>query len=143
MADEFSYRVQDASLNPAAIALPAGAATTVDGASVDMGTANSDDLNPRLEQFEFDIAIPALDATAMPNTRTLSISIEDSDDDLTFVAIATDILILTGAGGVGTSAASVRYRLKTDARRYIRVSAVTGAGTGSLAASDMTVTLRF
>src|ERR1700733_11941349 len=101
------YQVQDASLVNAT-ALPATASATVHGASFDLENGPMGDL---LADFQFNVALPALTATELPTTDTLTVDIEHSLDNVTFTTLIPQVLIATGAGGVGSAAATFSTRL--------------------------------
>jgi len=136
MANEFARRLQDAGVNPAARALPNGAAT-VNGASIDLGGVDS-----WLADVEFEVVAPALTNTQCASAETVVYGIEDSDDDSDFADLITlDELDQTGAGS-GVATATRRFRLPSTTNRYIRLSIVkTGAGNAS--ASTATLTANF
>jgi hypothetical protein len=133
------YQVQDASLINET-ALPAAASTTVHGASFDLENGPMGDV---VADFQFNVALPVLNATELPNTDTLTVDIEHSLDNVTFTTLIPQVLIATGAGGVGSAAAVFATRLPVDINRYVRASATTSAGTATMAASNMTCWLTF
>ena len=138
-----SYQATDASLNPAAFALPAAAASSTNSTSVDLGTAYSSGLNPRLAPMEVEVVLPALTTTQLPNTRTVIYDLQDSSDNATFTDKLSAIGTSTGAGGAGAAAAAIRIKLPSTTARYFRVQATTSAGTTSCAAASCYVYLRF
>ena len=133
------YGVQDASLVNA-VALPAAASSTVHGGSFDLENGPNGDL---LADFQFNIAIPALSVTELPNGDTLTVDVEHSVDNVTWTTLIPQVVLCTGAGGAGSAAAGFATRLPVDVNRYVRASATTGAGTGSMALSNMTTWLTF
>ena len=82
----------------------------------------------KAESFEVEIAIPALGA--LEDNKTVTIKLQDSDDDSTYAD--TDPLIQTtveGDGGDGSDAKTIRFRLPATTRRYIQFNhAVESAG---------------
>ena len=119
-------------------ALPNGAATsTTDGIDLDI-TSNADFQAP----MELVIDAPALDSTALPNTKTIKYSVyHDSASDFSSEALlAGDVVVQTGAGGDGDDAATGRLPLPTNVSRYIRVKAV-GSASGDASGSSVTVSL--
>ena len=125
-----------------AIALPATAGSVVTEA-IDLGEAGAKD------QFradaEFEIVLPALGATPLPNGETMIAKVQ-TDDDSAFGS-PTDIipaaLTLTGAGGVGDAEDTYRFRVPAGVERYIRIH-VTGSTTiGDCSGSDATLQMVF
>ena len=138
MANEFTYRRQDADLIETKTLAAAGA-TPANGGSIDLGATPAQD--SRLAGCELEIGSPVLDATQLPNGETMIYKVEDSADDTTFNDVADLVLTVTGAGGVGAAATTERFRLPSTIRRYIRVVATTSAGTGNCSASSFTTKL--
>lgn len=138
MANEFARKIQDASLNPVALALPGAASTTVTGAAIDFG---ADTVKP--ENVEIDVAVPALSDTILPSTRTMTIIVETSTTSV-FTAVAREIYrkVLTGAGA-GWVATIHRCRLPSDCERYVRLKITSGASTTDASAVSATASLRF
>ena len=124
MANEFARNIQDASLNPVALALPGAASTTVTGAAVNLGT---DTFKP--ENVEINVYVPALSDTILPSTRTMTVIVETSTTSV-FTAVAREIhrKVLTGAGA-GWVATNHRCRLPSDCEQYIRLKITPGAST--------------
>lgn len=121
-------------------ALPNGAAATaIDG--FDLGHGSKGDF---LAQTELLIETPALGATPLPNAKTMTFSIEHDDaaNFGTAVVLANQVIVQTGAGGVGDVAKSARFRLPTNVKRYVRVKA-TGSGAGDASGSAFTVSMVF
>jgi hypothetical protein len=135
MPNDYSQARSDAALNPAAIALPAGASTTVNGASVDLNA-----VTPFHADVEFELvsASATLDSTALPNGETITYTLQESTDDSTFTALyVLSEATMTGAGGAGDTANTVYFRLPSDVSRYIRISAVTSGSSGDCSAATM------
>lgn len=139
MAYEFSRNIQDASLNPAAFALPAAASSSTTSAAIDLGP---DTFKP--EKLELELSVPALSTTIAPDTRTVTLIFETSTTS-NFSAIARTILstITTGAGGAGIGATKTRCRVPSDCERYVRAKVTFGASTTDGSALSATATLRF
>lgn len=138
MANEFARNIQDASLNPVALALPGAASTTVTGAAVNLGT---DTFKP--SEVEIDVAVPALTDTILPSTRTMTYIVETSTTSV-FTAVAREIYrkVSTGAGA-GSVATIHRCRLPSDCEQYVRLKITSGASTTDASAVSATLTLRF
>jgi hypothetical protein len=140
MSNEFARKIQDASLNPVAFALPAAASSSTQSAVIDLG---ADTYKP--ENIELDLAIPALSTTIAPDTRTVTAIIETSTTS-NFAAIDATIFsrILTGAGGAGIGAQdALRCRLPSNCARYVRAKVTFGASTTDGSAVSATFTARF
>jgi len=136
MANEFARRLQDAAVNPAALALPAGAAT-VNGASIDLNA-----VNPFLAGVEFEVVAPACSNAQVASGETVTYTIEESTDDSTFTdVIILDELTQTGAGA-GVATATQRFTVPSHVSRYIRLSITKTGGTDASGASA-TLTARF
>ena len=116
MANELARNIQDASLSPAAFALPAAASASTQSTVVDLGL---DVYKP--ERVELQLSIPALSTTIAPDTRTVTLIIETSTTSV-FTAVASTILndVLTGAGGAGIAATLRRVRLPSNCAQYVR-----------------------
>lgn len=130
-----SFNLKDAAVKQTK-ALPNGAASTTSDA-IDLGHSTAGDF---VADVEFKVSAPALGATPMPDAKTMKYSIVHShNSDLSSPAtLMTDIIVQTGAGGVGCAAADVTVRLPVDVRRYIGVKA-TGSGSGDASASSVTI----
>jgi hypothetical protein len=129
-------------------ALAAAASTAVTGAATDLVNSGFADNAPVME---WEIDAPALNATQLPDTTTVTYAVVMSPnaDMSSPVLIYDKVLIQTGAGGVGAVATSVRFRLAFQpggpnaSLRYLAVRATTGAGTGNCSAASMTLLPRF
>jgi hypothetical protein len=80
----------------------------------------------------------------LPNSETVKYTVQH-DDDSAFGTVADlypDVLTQTGAGGAGAAAASKRYAIPVDCKRYIRVKAV-NSGAGNASAKSLTHELLF
>jgi len=129
MANENSYNRRDANLEETK-ALPAdagaGNATSID--AFDLGSAHEAFLAP----CELELEAPALGTTPLPDGTEIHYDVEDSADDSSYAVIAADVIVQTGAGGAGAAAATERFRLPSNVRRYVRVTAEGDDGTGTL-----------
>lgn len=139
MANEFARNLQDASLNPVALALPAAASTSVTSAVINLGLDVYKPANVELE-----LSIPALSTTIAPDTRTVTAIWETSTTSV-FTAVARTIYskILTGAGGVGIAASLHRCRTPSDCEQYVRFKITFGASTTDGSAVNGTGSVRF
>lgn len=138
MANEFARNIQDASLNPVALALPASASSSVTGAALNFGTNAY-----KTSDVEIEIAVPALTDTMVPSTRTMTVIVETSTTS-NFAAVVREIYrkVLTGAGS-GLAASIHRCRLPSDCEQYVRLKITHGASTTDSSAVSATLTLRF
>lgn len=132
-------QVQDAALS-VTTALPAAAAN-VTGTGIDLGAVNA--------QFaangKFDVAISCPATPSLADAHAITLTLQDSADNITFTAIATlAATTITGAGGIGGPAlAPVFYRLPGATRRYIALNAAVASGGGSNIAVSTTIQLLF
>ena len=123
------FAVKDTLLK-ATKALPNGAATVYsDG--LDLGHGSRGDF---LAAADFKVSAPALATAQLPDTKTMTFSIQH-DDDAAFGTVADlypGVIVQTGADGAGAAAATFTARLPVDVKRYVRVKAVnSGAGDAS------------
>jgi hypothetical protein len=126
------------------VTLPAGASTTVNGTSLDLGDVVSGISYVTTETVNLVVNAPALSTTIAPDTRTMSYIIQDSANNSAFAAIGTlATQVQTGAGGVGAAAATYTFKLPPNTRRYIRLSIVSGASTTDASALAATFELAF
>lgn len=111
----------------------AGASNSHNGIDLLEGAPGIQTIVPR--QVELLVEWPAL--PALVDAKTVIFTVEDSADNVTFLALAGITKTLTGAGGVGVAAGSFQVRLPGNTRRYVRVSqAVLAAGGDSTALSS-------
>jgi hypothetical protein len=116
--------------------LPAAASSSTMTDGIDTGKGAFGD---QVADFEFLLTIPALTTTMLPDTRTATYIIEH-DTDAAFGTVATlnvGSVVQTGAAGAGAAATSHRFRLPTDAKRYIRAKCTLGASTTDSSAVSM------
>lgn len=119
-------------------ALPAAAANNATDA-LDLGQEKVQSL----EAIEFELAIPA--TPALVDTKVITFTVEDSADNSSFAAV--DPLVSTTVVGVATSqggtAKTVRFRLPSQTRQYVRVKAAVESGGGSNIAVSYTLAALF
>jgi hypothetical protein len=134
MANERARNLVDAKLT-ATNALPAAGASA-NGTSIDLGNGP---LSP--ESIELEGSIPA--TPSLVDAKTIIIKLQDSADNSSFADIAAcgAITIATGAGGVGAAAAKTRWRLPSNARRYVRQVATVLASGGDNTAVSTTLSV--
>ena len=130
--------LQDAELTKSA-ALPNGAnTTTTDPIRLHTGAKNT----AFVAQCEARISAPALGATPLPDTQTITYSLEHSDSESSGYSTISGTIVQTGAGGAGADANELRIGLPTDVKQYVRAKAVkTGAANAS--GSSFTLDLLF
>src|SRR5260370_42441432 len=133
MANELARNIQDASISPAAFALPAAASSSTQSTSIDFGLDTY-----KGERIELDLSVPALSTTIVPDTRTVSYIIETSTTS-NFAAIAETLLndVVAGAGGVGVPAYLARVRAPSNAQ-FVRFRVAFGASCTTGAAVNAT-----
>jgi len=134
------YAVRDVNAK-ATRALPASAGT-VYSAGIDLGNGPKGDF---VAEVEVKISAPALNTTQLPDTRTMTYSVQQHDD-ADFGApttIQADVIVQTGAGGAGAAAATYTFRLKLGVERYIRLKVVGGSSIGDCTGATATLELLF
>jgi hypothetical protein len=121
----FQKNLRDADLRVTR-ALPGAASTTVTSTPIDLGAISADgarDVNAELVG-----KVAALNTTQLPDTRTVTLTIEASDDSA--FGSGVDVLgtkVVTGAGGVGAAASELRAGCRElHCARYARLKSVTG-----------------
>jgi len=130
-----SFAVKD-SLLLGSKTLPNGAATATLAAFIDLGHGSRGDF---LANCELLLTAPALNATQLPDAKTMIYSILESDSaDGSGPTVLAAILTQTGADGVGAAAATATYRPRVDSKRYVGFKAV---GSASGDATGATATL--
>jgi hypothetical protein len=114
-------------------ALPNGAAATTCDA-FDTGVTSS---GVQPGDFEFRITAPALATGVMGDGKTMiyAAMMSDNADMSSPVVLYDRVVVQTGAGGAGAAATEGRFRLPSNAKRYIAVRA-TGSTTGDASASS-------
>lgn len=139
MAHELARNLQDASLNPVAIALPAAASSSIQSAVIDLG---ADTYKP--EDVELQLSVPALTTTMVPDTRTVNYIIETSATSVfTTVAQTINNDQVAGAAGAGVAAYLSRVRLPSNCARFVRCKITLGASCTDSSAVSATLTARF
>lgn len=122
-------------------ALPAAGATAYTDA-IDLG-AKSDRAELAAE-VEFEVSVPA--TPALVEAKTIILDIQ-TDEDSAFGSPKTvidNIITVTGAAlAAGGAAASQRFRLPTNAERYLRASATVLADGGNNTAVSFTLKALF
>jgi len=116
------------------------------------GSVNSDGFDlgqmtargARLPEVEGKITAPALTTTQLPDSETMTYKVEHADQSNygDAVTLYDAVLVQTGASGEGAAAASARYRIPSDCKRYVRIVA-TKTGTGDCSTVSLTHELVF
>lgn len=142
MANEFARNSQDKAVNPAPFALPASASSSTQSTAIDLQTAAGNNFRP--ENLELELSVPALSATIVPDTRTVTYIIETSTTSA-FSAIDQTLLsvVQTGAGGAGVAAFNERVRIPSNCAQYVRFKITFGASTTTGAAVNATGVVLF
>lgn len=119
-------------------ALPNGAGTAT-SSGIDLGITSNSDFQAGVELL---IEGPALTTGELPDSETMTYAVyHDSASDFSGEALLADsVLVQTGAGGAGASAANGRLALPTNVSRYIRVKAV-NSGAGDASGKSLTASL--
>lgn len=116
----------------------AGSTGATQSGTIDLGELS--ELGVHSEQFELEIYTPALTTTHLPSNTRVTYVLQFSDSS---EFSSTDDVTLGGfaqTGGTAVAAATYRYRVPLDAKRYCRLQAttaatspaVTGTGIGDL-----------
>jgi len=125
-------------------ALPAAASSTVNSTSFDLGDAIAGVPFVTTETINLVVIAPALTTTILPDTRTMTYTVQDSADDSSYAAIGTlAAQVQTGAGGAGAATATYTFKLPPNTRRYIRLSIASGASTTDASATSAVFELAF
>lgn len=121
-------------------ALPNGAAS-VNSTGFDLGLGPQGDF---LAEVELKVSAPALAVGELANGDTMTYIVQhDTASDFSGATTLFDNLIVqTGAGGVGAAAATATVSLPVDVKRYVRIKA-TNSGLGNASAKSLTEELLF
>ena len=99
---------------------------------------------------EFDVEIAVEAAPTLADGKTIKLTLQDSDDNVTFAPVPYIApLIVTGAENAGpppTTGApvtKVQFGLATSIRRYLQLSAAVDAGAGDQTAVGASLALVF
>ena len=114
-------------------ALPAAAATAYTD-SIEVGTGI------HVKEFEVRLELPAL--PALVDAKTVTVTLQDSADNTTFADIEElATLVVTGAGGVGCTAATREVRLPSSTEKYIRAKIAVLTAGGDNTAKSLTLSV--
>lgn len=117
--------------------LPNGAATSYLTPGVDLGITTQQGVAPG--NVEFLLTAPAMNATQMPDAKTMKYSIlvdTVNPVDGSSTVLMPDVITQTGAGGVGCAAATYRFRLPSS--NALAKATIVGARAIGSAAGDAT-----
>lgn len=121
-------------------ALPSGA-STVNSAGIDLDvTVNSN----FAANCEMEVVAPAVNATELPDTQTLTYVLQHDTDPAfgSATSLTASLIVQTGAGGAGAVSQTVRFQLPSNVKRYVRLR-VTKSGTGDASGKTATMKLLF
>lgn len=126
MAYEFNRNLQDKNYT-STVAVASGGANS---ATFDLEQIVGGDI----EAVVVELAAPA--EAGLSDTKVLTYTFKDSADGSSFAVLdPTIVTTQTGAGGAGTAAKTVRFRLPPGCRRYVRIEQTASATPGTLAGS--------
>ena len=138
--DRTQHGVRDASLVKTKALPAAGAAASTDG--IDTGARTG--RGAALEDVEYRVSIPA--TPSLVEDKTIIVDIQ-TDNDVAFGSATTLIdnaITVTGAAqAAGGAAAEYRFRLPSDAERYLRATATVLAQGGDNTGVDFTLEALF
>ena len=140
MAKGKGYTTQDAALIVAkALAASAGA---INSDALDLGPITAE-IGVRSEKFELELTTPALTATLLPASNSITYSLQASNDSTFATGVTTYAIqaaLQTGSSS-GATGGTFRFKPTLDSPRYWRaVATVTGSGVGSgITASKFTL----
>jgi hypothetical protein len=96
----------------------------------------------RVPRVELQLSAPA--TPSLVDAKTIIYTIEDSDDNVTFAAVADlPTVTSTGAGGAGAAAVSRNFKLPIGMRRFVRATAAVLAAGGDNTALSFQLALVF
>jgi hypothetical protein len=136
MSWNYHRLLQDWLTTAVAFALPNAASGKTTSAAINLGAP------PIPEALELEVSTPALSATIIPDTKTVTLGFEASNDP-TFATGVVDggYRIYTGASAAGVAAQSLSIRPALD-YQYWRAYVTLGANTTDASALNATPTVR-
>lgn len=90
------------------------------------------------EHLQLQLVIP--DVAALADAKTLTVTLEHSDDDSTYVTTNMAV-VLTGASSAGATGGTYTFRPLPAQKRYLRVSTAVASSGGTLTASTVTLSV--
>jgi hypothetical protein len=119
-------------------ALPNGAASVTTATAIDLGQSTS--LGAAPTEAEFLLTAPALTTTELPDTVTMKYDVimSDNSDLSSPVTLYATVITQTGAGAAGAAAATFRFDIPSDAKRYLGFKA-TNSGAGNASGKSATL----
>lgn len=130
---------QDAALKKT-FALPNGAAAA-QSAAIELPQTSTGQF---VADHECLLSVPALNATQLPNSKTMIYSVETAIDSAftSPIVVYAEIARHTGGGGVGDATViAKRFRLPSDVKQFVRVKA-TGSASGDATTATATVSIK-
>lgn len=100
------------------------------------GTVTSDDIDlgikpGDLEAYEFEVELPELTSTHLPNADTLTITLQTGDAPAP-TSSSGQVVVITGTGST-IAAQKIRFKVPSDKiKRYNNVKFVAAGGTGNM-----------
>lgn len=88
-----------------------------------------------------EVSYPALPALA--DTKTVTFTINHSDDDSTYVTTGVTYTTPAGSGGGGVAANAVKLRIPPNVKRYVQVNAAVAAAGGDSTAKSYTAAILY
>lgn len=122
-------------------ALPSGASSVTTATFIPLENSANGDFLARAELL---IELPAQVTGVLGDAATIIVDVltSASADGSSPTTVAKQVLTQTGAGGAGSGAVSVRYRLPSTATGYVGAKATKSAA-GDASGTSMTVSLKF
>ncbi len=138
MANEYARKQKDLDLIDAAVTLPASGTITYSD-DFDLQLAQ-----PKTENMELEIIVPTIPVSVLANGETLKVTVFNAATASPTDIIAENVDTIEGATGTDPSVArNIRYRIPSDALRYLRVGFTLSTGNASSTLYDATVNLCF
>ena len=92
--------------------------------------------------FEVELSLPAL--PSLVDGKSVSVTLKDSEDDVTFNAVAAlAALTVTGSGGNDSAALTRKLRIPSNTKRYLRADVEVEAAGGDNTAQRLSLALVF
>ncbi|MGE0534940.1 MAG: hypothetical protein AB7O68_08185 [Pirellulales bacterium] len=130
--------ISDALLSPSVALAASSAAPSYSDAIATGQSARGSFVAP----IEFELALPALNVTQLPNGETSTITVETDADESFGSPTMLCSFEQVGAGGAGAAAASHGFGLPNNVERFIRLRCTVSAGAGDCSAATASLTFR-
>lgn len=130
--------MKDAALKVTKAFPAAGASNSTDGIDLKARGTPNGEFPAHAEVW---VTIP--DVAGLADTKSLTVTFKDSDDNSTFASAnrSLPVYTLTGAGGAGATGITRKFRLPPDVKRYICATSAVEASGGTLTSQSLTVEL--